>query len=139
MRATRWVTLPCVVLMALTPAWAGPPGVLKVRIFDAAHKAFVPARVNVIGADSAYYEPDPSRNPLAEYSLKRKGNRANVGPLRYYGSFFYTDGTFEVKLPAGPARVEVCKGYGYYKSVVEAEISPGRTASVDVALQRIID
>src|SRR5713101_3196090 len=100
MRAIRWVTFLCGFLMALAPAWAGPPGVLKVRIFDAGHKAFVPARVNVIGSDNAFYEPDPSQNPLAEYSLKHKGNRANVGPLRYYGSFFYTDGSFEVKLPA---------------------------------------
>ena len=71
----------CGFVMALAPAWAAP-GILKVRIFDAGHKTFVPARVNVIGADNAFYEPDPSRNPLAEYSLKRKGNRSNVGPLR---------------------------------------------------------
>src|SRR5262245_36761638 len=123
----------------VTQLSAAAPGVLRVRVLDAVHKTVVPARVNVIGSDNAFYEPDPSRNALSEYSLKRKGNRANVGPLRYYGSFFYTDGTFEVKLPAGPARIEVCKGYGYYKSVVETEISPGRTASMDVALQRIID
>src|SRR5262245_65426716 len=129
------LTLYCLI----TQLSAAAPGILRVRVLDAVHKNILPARVNVIGSDHAYYEPDPSRNALSEYSLKRKGNRANVGPLRYYGSFFYTDGTFEVKLPAGPARVEVCKGYGYYKSVVEAEISPGRTASVDVALQRIID
>jgi hypothetical protein len=28
-----------------------------------------------------------------------------VGPLRYYGSFFYTDGGFEVKLPPGPVSI----------------------------------
>src|SRR6266849_2535284 len=133
------VTLLCGFLIALAPAWAGPPGVLKVRLFDAGHKTFVPARVNVIGSDNAFYEPDPSRNPLAEYSLKRKGNRANVGPLRYYGSFFYTDGTFDVKLPAGPARIEVRKGYGYHTAIGEVEIAPGKTTDYEIGVQRVID
>src|SRR6266571_7937674 len=132
------VTLLCGFLIVLAPAWAGPPGVLKVRLFDAGHKTFVPARVNVIGSDNAFYEPDPTRNPLAEYSLKRKGNRANVGPLRYYGSFFYTDGGFEVKLPPGAARIEVRKGYGYYVSLGEVEIPAGRTTNFDLVMQRVI-
>jgi hypothetical protein len=127
------------ILLSLQSAAAqAAPGILRVRIFDAAHNT-VPARVNVIASDNAYYEPDPARNPLSEYSLKRKGNRANVGPLRYYGSFFYTDGSFEVKLPPGPARVEVRKGYTYYTSIGEAEILPGKTTTYDVVLERVID
>ena len=126
--------------MAVTaPAYAAVPGILKVRIFDATHQNLVPARVNVIGSDNAFYEPDPSKNPLSEYSLKHKGNRANVGPLRYYGSFFYTDGSFEVKLPPGPARIEVRKGYGYYVSLGEVEIPAGKTANFDLVMQRVID
>src|SRR4051812_652410 len=120
-------------------AFAGATGTLKVRVVDGTHKNIVPARVNVIGSDNAYYEPDPAHNPLAEYSLKRKGNRANVGPLRYYGSFFYTDGSFEVKLPPGPARIEVRKGYGYYVSLGEVEIPSGKSIDFDVTMQRVID
>ena len=105
----------CGFVMALAPAWAAP-GILKVRIFDAGHKTFVPARVNVIGADNAFYEPDPSRNPLAEYSLKRKGNRSNVGPLRYCGSFFYTDGTFEVKPGSLFPALHRMEEFGWLKS-----------------------
>jgi hypothetical protein len=123
----------------LTAGAQAAPGILKVRIFDGGHKSLIPARVNVIGSDSAYYEPDPSRNPLWEYSLKRKGNRANVGPLRYYGSFFYTGGSFEVKLPPGPARVEVWKGYSYYPFIGETEILPDKTTNYDVAIERVID
>jgi hypothetical protein len=124
----------------LTASAQAAPGILIVRVFDAGHKgAVVPARVNVIGSDNAFYEPDPARNPLSEYSLKRKGNRANVGPLRYYGSFFYTDGSFQVALPAGPARVEVRKGYGYYTSIGEAEILAGKTTNYDAVLERVID
>jgi hypothetical protein len=128
-----------ILLCCLLPATAqAAPGILKVRIFDAAHNP-APARVNVIGSDNAFYEPDPARNPLSEYSLKRKGNRANVGPLRYYGSFFYTDGSFEIKLPPGPARMEIRKGYTYYPSIGEAEILPGKTTTYDVVLDRVID
>src|SRR6266566_1911639 len=133
-RAVLWYFL-----AVMTPAFAAAPGILKVRIFDAAHRNIVPARVNVIGSDNAFYEPDPSKNPLAEYSLKRRGNRPSVGPLRYYGSFFYTDGSFEVKLPPGPARIEVRKGYGYYVSLSEVEIPPNRTIDFDVVMQRVID
>src|SRR5262245_2290818 len=129
------LTLYCLI----TQLSAAAPGILRVRVLDAVHKNILPARVNVIGSDHAYYEPDPSRNPLSEYSLKRKGNRANVGPLRYYGSFFYTDGSFEVKLPAGPARVEARKGYGYYTAIGEAEVLPGRTTSIDMVPQRVND
>src|SRR6185436_4498135 len=139
MRSTRRVTLLCGLLLAMAPAWAGPSGILKVRIFDAGHKTTVPARVNVIGSDNAFYEPDPSQNPLAEYSLKRKGNRSNVGPLRYYGSFFYTGGVFEVKLPSGPARIEVRKGYGYHTSIGEVDVAPGKTTNFEIVLQRVID
>src|SRR5438309_2468538 len=126
-------------LIAIAPALPGASGSLRIRILEANHKSAVPARVNVIGSDSAFYEPDPSRNPLAEYSLKRKGNRANVGPLRYYGSFFYTDGTFEVKLPSGPARIEVRKGYGYHTAIGEVDIAPGRTTNYEIVVQRVID
>ena len=92
-------------LILLSTLLAASPGMLKVRILDADHKTIAAARVNVIGSDNAFYEP--AQNSLSEYSLKRKGNRGNVSPLRYFGSFFYTDGTFEVKLPPGVARIEV--------------------------------
>src|SRR5579863_8809733 len=106
MQATR--LLICLALVTLPAAAAN--GTLKVRILDSDHTVTA-ARVNVMGSDSAYYEPDPAHNPLSSYSLKRKGNRGNVTPLRYFGAFFYTEGTFEVSLPAGFARIEVTKGY----------------------------
>lgn len=111
-------------------------GTLKVRLLDPAGKV-TPARVNVIGADHAYYEP--ASNPLADYSLKRKGNRHNRGPARYYGSFFYTDGSFEVRLPPGPARVEVRKGYSYYLANAEATVESGKAASLEIPLRPVVD
>src|SRR5260370_36256391 len=105
-RAVLWYLF----LAVTAPAFAAFPGILKVRIFDATHQNLVPARVNVIGSDNAFYEPDPSKNPLSEYSLKHKGNRANVGPLRYYGSVFYNYGSFELKRPPVLGRPETRTG-----------------------------
>jgi hypothetical protein len=126
-------------LLLLTDALSFAAGTLKVRIFDADHHTITAARVNVIGSDNAFYEPDPARNPLSDYSLKRKGNRGNVTPLRYFGSFFYTAGAFEIQLPPGVARIEVTKGYAYYQALAEAKIEEGKTSNYDVNLQRVID
>jgi hypothetical protein len=124
-------------LLLLSTLLAATPGMLKVRVLDADHKTVTAARVNVIGSDNAFYEPE--QNPLAEYSLKRKGDRGNVSPLRYFGSFFYTDGSFELKLPPGLTRIEVSKGYSYYTSIAEVRIEEGKTSNFEVTLQRVID
>jgi hypothetical protein len=126
-------------LLFLTLPIFAAPGTLKVRILDADRHTITAARVNVMGSDSAFYEPDPSQNPLSAYSLKRKGNRGNVTPLRYFGAFFYTGGAFQVNLPPGPARIEVTKGYSYYPSLAEVRIEDGKTSTADIILQRVID
>src|SRR4051812_24014071 len=123
---------PALLLLASWTAAGAERGTLQVRIIEAGGTAVVPARVNVIGSDSAFYQPDAATNPLAEYNFNRLGNRSNVGPLRYQGSFFYTEGSFALKLPPGVARVEVSKGYGYYRSVQEAHIAPGKMTNLDV-------
>ncbi len=125
--------------LAIVPVLCAASGTLKLRIFDSDRKAITAARVNVIGSDSAFYEPDQSKNPLFDYSLKRKGNRGNVTPLRYFGSFFYTEGSCELQLPPGLARIEVSKGYSYYASIGETKIDAGKTSTYDVILQRVID
>src|SRR5262245_17672520 len=79
---------------------SGSGGLLEVRILEAGGKQ-VAARVNVMGSNNAYYEPAQADNSLYAYSLKRFGFRKDRGPARYWGSFFYTDGKFQVRLPAG--------------------------------------
>jgi hypothetical protein len=125
-------------LLLITPGLLAASGTLKVRILDE-HHTVTAARVNIIGPDNAFYEPNPARNPLSAYSLKRKGNRGNVTPLRYFGSFFYSEGSFELTLPPGIARIEVTKGYSYYPSIAEVRVDDGKTSTYDVNLQRIID
>lgn len=132
----RFVRVLVTLISMSLPLWC-ERGVLKVRIVDDEEKSPTPARVNVIGSDHAYYEPD--RNPLAAYSLKNTGNRGNVGPLRYTGSFFYTPGEFELSLPAGVAQVEVTKGYAYYRATATPVIRAGKTTELRVEMRRMID
>jgi hypothetical protein len=113
-------------------------GTLAVRIVDALGRV-TPARVNVIGSDHAYYEPDPARNPLSPFSLKRKGNRSDRGPARYYGSFFYTSGAFEITLPPGPARLEVRKGYAHYPAIVDTSVLAHRSTPIEIPLTAVVD
>src|SRR5262249_3535771 len=62
-------------------------GTLRLTIVDAATRQPTFARLNVVGSDGNFYEPD--KNPLAPWSLHRLGNRLGKGPFRYYGWFFY--------------------------------------------------
>jgi hypothetical protein len=113
-------------------------GILAVRILNAAGET-TPARVNVVGSDHAYYEPAAADNALHDWSLKRIGFRINRGPLRYYGSFFYTEGAFQVRLPPGPVRVEVRKGFDHHPATVETMIVKGRQTDLDVSLRPLVD
>jgi len=65
----------CLFLAVTAAAFAGRYRDAQGAHLDVGHKSVVAARVNVIGSDNAFYEPDPARNALAEFSLKRKGNR----------------------------------------------------------------
>src|SRR5262245_59270244 len=121
----------------LVPAFAADPGTLQVRIYDSDGTTLTAARVNVIGPDHAFYEP--GTNSLAQFSLKRAGNRSNTGPIRYYGSFFYTEGSFEIKLPPGIARIEIWKGYSYYPVILQARIVSGQAAKAEAVLKRALD
>lgn len=141
---SRYFCIASVVLAGMLVACPAPAqdsaarGTLHVRVLDGPGGRTVPARVNVIGPDHAYYEPAPADNPLAAYSLKRRGNRSNVGPLRYYGSFFYTGGDFTVRLPPGVARVEAWRGYEYFTGVAEPQVGAGRTTEITVIPQAMI-
>lgn len=107
-------------------------GVLSVSVLDRETGRPAHCRVNVIGSDGDYYEP--ASNPLSPWSLHRLGNRVGKGPFRYYGWFFYSDGRFEVRVPAGEVSVEVWKGYEYAPVVSKTHVAAGRTTSLEIEL-----
>lgn len=126
------------------PAAAGPgkpavaegpeTGTLHVVVEEAEEGLPTGCRVNVVGADGNFYEP--ANNPLAPWSLHRTGNRLGKGPFRYYGWFFYTNGTFTVRVPAGRVRIQVARGYEYRPVTVETRVAAGETRGFKVLLRR---
>ncbi|HEY5312065.1 MAG TPA: CehA/McbA family metallohydrolase [Pirellulales bacterium] len=114
---------------------AGTSALLQVKIVD--HATGEPAfcRVNVVGSDGNYYEPQDSL--LAPWSLHRAGNRLGKGPFRYYGWFFYTPGTWEVRVPAGATRVEVWKGYEFRPLSHTLSLAAGTTQALKLELERV--
>ena len=87
---------------------------VRVKIIDHANGLPTPCRVNVVGSDGNYYEPQ--ENPLEPFGAQHAGchrNGETHAPSRYYGWYFYTTGEFRVDVPAGDIRLEVWKGYEY--------------------------
>jgi hypothetical protein len=110
---------------------------LQVTIVDRATGQPTYCRVNVVGADGNFYEPQ--ENVLAPWSLHRLGNRPGKGPFRYYGWFFYTPGTFEVEVPPGATQIEVWRGYEYRPLVHAMEATAGASKAVKLELDRLAD
>jgi putative membrane-bound dehydrogenase-like protein len=99
-------------------------------------------RVNVVGSDGNYYEPD--RNELKTHSLTGVwpksgwGNRQEKAPIRYLGHYFYSNGTATVEVPAGTVRVEVWKGFEYRPATLTTQVQAGRTQTVELTLRNAV-
>ena len=110
-------------------------GTIRIIVIDEAMGKPTPCRLNVVGADGNFYQPEPNR--LTPYSLTGrwpktgKGNREGKAPFRYYGRFFYCPGQIEVKVPAGPVRLEAAKGFEYRASERERRGRTGRNPDPD--------
>src|SRR3954470_6955190 len=110
---------------------------LRITVVDRATGKPMPCRLNVVGPDGDFYQPEP--NHLTPYSLTGqwpvtgKGNREGKAPFRYYGRFFYTTGQVEVKVPPGAVRVEAFKGFEYRPA--SARVEAVRGTSLDVKLE----
>jgi putative membrane-bound dehydrogenase-like protein len=115
---------------------------LHVTIVDRASGEPTFCRANVVGADGNYYQPKD--NPLGDFSLtgtwpeRLAGNRQSKAPIRYFGHFFYTSGEFTVEVPAGPARVEVWKGFEYRPETRSVDLPAGTTGDVKLSLARTV-
>ena len=114
---------------------------LNVTITDSATGKPTFCRVNVVGADGNFYQPTDNR--LLPFSLIGKwpdtlaGNRPGKAPIRYFGHFFYTSGTFSVDVPPGPARIEVWKGFEFQPETTTARMMRGEPRDVKMSLSRV--
>ncbi|REK20850.1 MAG: dehydrogenase [Planctomycetota bacterium] len=117
-------------------------GTLQITIRDAATGKPTPCRVNVVGPDGNYYEP--AENRLTRYSLTGVwpesgwGNRQGKAPFRYLGRFFYTTGQATVRVPPGPVRVEVWKGFEYKPITASLDVPAKQTRQVELSLEEEI-
>ena len=115
----------------------GNTAVLNLHILDAATGAPTFCRVNVIGPDGNYYEPD--QHAQQPWSLQRLGNRKEKGPFRYYGWFFYCDGEESVRVPAGESTIEVWKGLEYRPVRQKVTVAANGVVESTVTIQRTLD
>ncbi|HWC89652.1 MAG TPA: hypothetical protein VG433_08355 [Pirellulales bacterium] len=114
---------------------ADSSAVLRVKIVDRATGQLAFCRINVVGSDGNYYEPQDSL--LAPFGLHRTGNRLGKGPFRYHGWFCYSPGTLDVRVPAGATRVEVWKGYEFRPLARTVTLAAGATQLLDLTLERV--
>lgn len=113
-----------------------PAGTLQIKVVDASGTPTF-CRINVIGSDGQFYEP--AGHVLAPWSLSKLGNRLGKGPFRYYGWFFYSDGTCDVSVPPGETRIEVWKGFEHLPVSKTVSVAKDSTASVTLELERSAD
>ena len=113
---------------------------LRVTVRDAANGRPTFCRVNVVGADGNFYQPQKTH--LTPYSLTGTwprtlaGNRPGKAPIRYLGRFFYSSGEFEIYVPPGAVRIEVWKGLEYFPAVQELTVAAKEDRQVDLAVER---
>ena len=101
-------------------------GTLQVRIFDESG-VLTPARVYLTGADQQSYAPKNhvQRMVLGDYGQPFPGD-----------CYFHAVGSFDLTLPSGATTVEVVKGMEYLPVRTVVPILAGKTAMVEVRLQR---
>lgn len=125
------------------PVWVDPAnsGQVHIVVRDAATGRVTPCRINVVGPDGNFHQPQ--RNHLSLYALTgswpkpgSKGNRVGKAPFRYVGRFFYTTGDVTVPVSAGQVRVEVWKGLEYSPETATVQVGATGTSRVEISLTR---
>ncbi len=114
-------------------------GRLRVTILDQETQKTTPCRVNVVSADGNFYYPPADH--LTPYRLTGtwpdgNGNRPSKAPIRYFGHFFYSPGTFEVEVPEGSTRIEAWKGFEHGPERLSTDVVAGATRDVALTLSR---
>jgi putative membrane-bound dehydrogenase-like protein len=115
---------------------------LNISVRDSATGQPTHCRINVVGSDGNYYEPEV--NEFKAYSFTGVwptsgwGNRVGKAPVRYLGRFFYSGGTATVVVPAGTVRVEVWKGFEFAPVTLTTHVTPGDTRDVTVPISQTI-
>ena len=83
---------------------------------------------------------EPEDDPYQDYSLRKAGNELQ-GPSRFRALdyYFYTDGTFSVRVPPGICTVTVGRGYEYDPAERVFHLEKNEVTEATIALSRWID
>ncbi len=101
-------------------------GRLRVRVLDPEGEP-TPARVYLRGADGRAHAPAGTLHRIVAGGYGQPGGGE---------PYFFTNGVFELPMPAGPVQLEVVKGFEYLPVRVEAPIDPATPFDRTVRLQR---
>jgi hypothetical protein len=107
---------------------------VHVRISDAATGQPTPVRLRLVDAAGVCRMPFGRLTEFAAEPGADIGGQVRIGG----DSFAYIDGLCEVRLPAGPVRVEVSKGPEYLPLCREVVLGPGKIA-LRLTVERALD
>ncbi|MEX2307281.1 MAG: PVC-type heme-binding CxxCH protein [Pirellulales bacterium] len=129
-------------------ASGGDTGRIKIVVRDGATGKLVCCRINVVGADGNYYQSAENRlTPFGlttdhrgyqHYPGKLPRGNIPVGPIRYFGRYFYSLGESTVAVPAGPVRIEVWKGFEYEPATLGTRVEAGQEQTAELTLMRTL-
>jgi hypothetical protein len=98
---------------------------VHVRVNDAADGRPTPCRLRFTDAEGRYYAPF---GRLTEFAVDQIGVDVGGNVMAGDGKYAYIDGACEIRLPAGPIRVQVHKGFEYKPLDEQVRLSPGKLA-----------
>jgi TolB protein len=103
-----------------------PVGQLNIAVQDQAGHP-LPARVFVVGEDGRAYAPDDTWMTGDDNFVRSE--------RPFEAHYFHTSGNAELTLPAGPASIEVMKGFEYRFERQTVTITAGQKSTLTVRLQ----
>lgn len=119
------------------PVSVHEPAIIKGTLFDKEHEGPWPGRVFVLCSDGVYRR-DAKLGSNESLSVKQLLQFTDHGSF-YQLPFFYSEGTFEIKVPAGRTRVSLERGFEHEIAETEVDLKPGETREVALVSGRLVD
>jgi len=108
------------------PVRAHAAGRLRVRVLDPDGEP-TPARVYLWGADGRAHAPTGTLHRIVAGGYGQPGGGE---------PYFFTTGTFDLSMPAGPVQLEVVKGFEYLPVRLDVRVDPSAPTDCTVRLRR---
>ena len=141
-REARLVLTPSDAAAARTvpfPIKVSVPALIRGRLLEGSTGEVFPGRVYVLGSDRVFHRDSRfgaqdtlSTKPLLQFLFQNL-------PKSYTFQFFYSDGSFEIKVPPGEARLTLERGFEHPLVTTNLSLAPGETRSVVLSSRRFLD